>query len=61
MKNTIAIIPARWNSSRFPGKSIVEILGIPMIVRVWNQVRKCKNIDKVLVATDDERICYDRI
>ncbi len=56
MKNTIAIIPARWNSSRFPGKSIVNILGIPMIVRVWNQVKKCQNIDKVLVATDDERI-----
>ena len=56
MKNTIAIIPARWNSSRFPGKSIVDILGIPMIVRVWTQVRKCQNIDKILVATDDERI-----
>ena len=56
MNNTIIVIPARWDSSRFPGKSIVKIIGIPMIVRVWNQVKKCQNIDKILVATDDKRI-----
>ena len=56
MDNTIIVIPARWDSSRFPGKSIVKIMGIPMIVRVWNQVKKCQNIDKFLVATDDKRI-----
>ena len=56
MSKTIVVIPARWSSSRFPGKSIVQISGIPMIVRVWNQVKKCHDIDKILVATDDKRI-----
>ena len=52
----IAIIPARYNSSRFKGKPLVDILGKPMIVRVCEQVKKAKKIDDVYVATDDERI-----
>lgn len=51
-----AIIPARWASSRFPGKALVEIAGLPMIVRVWQRTCAARRIDSVLVATDDARI-----
>ena len=52
----IGIIPARWASSRFPGKPLAMIGGKPMIERVYVQARKA--LDKVVVATDDPRI-YD--
>lgn len=52
----VAIIPARYASTRFPGKPLIEILGKPMIQRVYEQVKQCKSIDKVVVATDDQRI-----
>lgn len=51
-----AIIPARYASTRFPGKPLALIAGVPMILRVLQQVKKCKVIDKVIVATDDVRI-----
>lgn len=55
MKPTfIGIIPARYASSRFPGKPLAEIGGIPMIVRVMR--RAAMALDRVVVATDDERI-----
>ena len=50
----IAIIPARYASTRFPGKPLADMNGKPMIQRVYEQVKKC--VDKVYVATDDERI-----
>ena len=53
---TAAVIPARYDSSRFPGKALVDILGKAMIVRVYQAVEKCEQIDEVYVATDDERI-----
>jgi 3-deoxy-manno-octulosonate cytidylyltransferase (CMP-KDO synthetase) len=52
----IAVIPARFGSTRLPGKALAEIGGVPMIVRVWRQTRKAALLDRVLIATDDERI-----
>lgn len=52
----LGVIPARWASSRFPGKALAKIAGKPMIERVWNQALKCRTLDKLVVATDDERI-----
>ncbi len=52
--NYIGIIPARYASTRFPGKPLADICGKPMIQRVYEQA--CKALDRVVVATDDERI-----
>lgn len=54
MKQYLAIIPARYSSSRFPGKPLVDLKGKPMIQRVYEQAKKV--LDTVIVATDDERI-----
>jgi 3-deoxy-manno-octulosonate cytidylyltransferase (CMP-KDO synthetase) len=53
---TIAIIPARFGSSRFPGKPLALILGKPLIQRVYEQALKVRGLDGVWVATDDPRI-----
>ncbi len=53
---TICVIPARYASSRFPGKPLALIDGKPMIQWVYQQAAKCKMIDDVIVATDDTRI-----
>ena len=50
------IIPARYESSRFPGKPLVDILGKPMFVRVYERARACPLFAQVVLATDDERI-----
>ncbi|MBF0382931.1 MAG: 3-deoxy-manno-octulosonate cytidylyltransferase [Magnetococcales bacterium] len=52
----LAIIPARWNSSRFPGKPVALIAGKPMIVHVWEKVLLTESVDRAVIATDDERI-----
>jgi 3-deoxy-D-manno-octulosonate cytidylyltransferase len=52
----VAVIPARYGASRFPGKPLVDIAGKPMIRRIYEQVSTCTDIDKVLIATDDVRI-----
>lgn len=52
----IGIIPARYASSRFPGKPLADIGGKPMIQRVVEQAMQAKRLDRVVVATDDERI-----
>jgi 3-deoxy-manno-octulosonate cytidylyltransferase (CMP-KDO synthetase) len=53
---TLGIIPARFASTRFPGKPLADILGKPMIQRVYEQCKKCKSLNHVVVATDDKRI-----
>jgi 3-deoxy-manno-octulosonate cytidylyltransferase (CMP-KDO synthetase) len=53
---TIAIIPARFGSSRFPGKPLALILGKPLIQWVCEQALKVEGLDRVWVATDDARI-----
>ncbi len=52
----IGVIPARYQSSRFPGKPLVPICGKPMIYRVYQQAKKVPEFDEVYIATDDERI-----
>lgn len=54
MKKFLALIPSRYGSSRFPGKPLADILGTPMVVRVFNRAREI--FDHVYIATDDERI-----
>ena len=59
----IAVIPARYQSSRFEGKPLAEICGKLMIERVYLQAKKVKQLDEVYVATDDDRIynaCLNR-
>ncbi len=50
------IIPARWASTRFPGKPLHFILGKPLIQHVWERCLKAKTISQIIVATDDMRI-----
>ena len=52
----VAVIPARYASTRLPGKPLKDICGKPMIWWVYQQVKKVKEIDKVVCAIDDERI-----
>ncbi|MCI8791204.1 MAG: 3-deoxy-manno-octulosonate cytidylyltransferase [Eubacterium sp.] len=52
----IGVIPARYKSSRFPGKPLTDICGRPMIYWVYQQAKKVKEFHEVYVATDDERI-----
>ena len=56
MKKAIAVIPARYQSSRFPGKPLANICGKPMLWWVYNQAKKVPLLDDVIIATDDERI-----
>ena len=52
----LAVIPARYASTRFPGKPLISIAGKPMIERVWERARRASRVSDVIVATDDERI-----
>ncbi len=56
MSKAVAIIPARWGSTRFPGKPLHVIAGKPLLRHVWEQSRKAKTLDAVIIATDDMRI-----
>ena len=56
MEKVICIIPARYGSTRFPGKVIAKIFGKPMVQYVWEKAIKSKFIDRTIIATDDKRI-----
>ncbi len=56
MDRIVGVIPSRWGSTRFPGKSLVLISGKPMIQWVVERVKQARRLDAVIVATDDERI-----
>jgi len=52
----VAIIPARYASTRLPGKLLIEVAGKPLIIHTLQQALKAKTVDRVIVATDDQRI-----
>jgi 3-deoxy-manno-octulosonate cytidylyltransferase (CMP-KDO synthetase) len=54
--SVLAVIPARYDSTRLPGKALVDLGGRPMIEHVYRRATKAQSIDGVVVATDDERI-----
>src|SRR5215212_555388 len=56
MSKTAGIIPARWGSTRFPGKALHPIAGRPLLRRVWERCRRAKKLDELIIATDDFRI-----
>ena len=53
---TVGVIPARFGSTRFPGKPLVSILGKPLLQWVVEGAKKSKSISEIAVATDDKRI-----
>ncbi|MCR5834239.1 MAG: 3-deoxy-manno-octulosonate cytidylyltransferase [Selenomonadaceae bacterium] len=53
---SICVIPARYSSTRLPGKPLKDICGLPMICRVWQRASKAESVSEVVVATDDDRI-----
>jgi len=55
-----AVIPARYDSTRLPGKPLADILGKPMVWRVYEQAERAALVDEVWVATDDRRV-YDAV
>ena len=55
-KKTVAIIPARFASTRLPGKALIEIAGKPMVCWVAERARAARNVDHVIVATDSQEI-----
>src|SRR5690348_13593925 len=52
----VGIIPARWASTRFPGKPLHVIAGKPLLRHVWEACRRARSLDEVIVATDDMRV-----
>lgn len=52
----LGVLPARWGSTRFPGKPLHLIAGKPLIQHVWERCLGCSRLDALAVATDDERI-----
>ena len=55
-ERTLVVIPARWGSSRFPGKLLEDLGGRPLVVRTAERAARMRSADEVVVATDDERI-----
>lgn len=56
LKKIIGVIPARWSSSRLPGKPLADILGKPMIQHVYERACAARSLSSVIIAADDERV-----
>lgn len=56
MSKTAVLIPARWASTRFPGKPLHPLAGKPLVQHVWERASKARGISIVVIATDDMRI-----
>ena len=56
LSGVLAVIPARYGSSRFPGKPLALVAGVPLVLRVYERVTQALAPDQVIVATDDARI-----
>jgi 3-deoxy-manno-octulosonate cytidylyltransferase (CMP-KDO synthetase) len=56
MSKAVGIIPARWDSTRFPGKPLYPIAGKPLLRHVWERCLCAKNLDLIVIATDDMRV-----
>ncbi|HKE09756.1 MAG TPA: 3-deoxy-manno-octulosonate cytidylyltransferase [Candidatus Acidoferrum sp.] len=54
--NTVVVIPARYASTRLPGKPLVSLAGKPMVQRVYERAKQAQTVHRVIVATDDQRI-----
>jgi 3-deoxy-manno-octulosonate cytidylyltransferase (CMP-KDO synthetase) len=54
---SLAVIPARYASTRFPGKPLALLAGKPMVQHVWERCGSASGVDHVIIATEDERIC----
>ncbi len=55
-EKVVGVIPARFASTRLPGKPLIEIAGKPLVRWVWEAAGRCETLDEIIVATDDERI-----
>jgi 3-deoxy-manno-octulosonate cytidylyltransferase (CMP-KDO synthetase) len=58
-QSVVAVIPARYGSTRFPGKVLAKICGKSMIEYVWRRVSRAETVGRVIVATDDERVARE--
>ncbi len=56
MSKSLGVIPARWGATRFPGKALHLIAGQPLLRRVWEQCSRARELDRLIIATDDDRI-----
>lgn len=56
MIKAVGIIPARYGSTRLPGKMLVEVAGVPLVCAVLDAARRARRLDDVVVATDDRRV-----
>src|SRR5712691_2270653 len=56
MSKAVGIIPARWRSTRFPGKPLHLIANKPLLQYVWERCCRARKLDRVIIATDDMRI-----
>ena len=56
MNNFLVVIPARYKSKRLPGKPLIEIKGVPMLIRTYDRCLQCVKRNKIIVATDHKKI-----